>query len=143
MTRAKRLAGIDKADVQARSAAGEGLTLAEAAVRYGVGYATMKRLIKQGLRLRGGKGFHVDWLKWRPPAIKVPTPRSIAPWRDATLLTGRKLAKEMFMDYSWVTALKLAGYKFEAGTRTSTKHLNSPSIAKRNIARNRTPSTNQ
>lgn len=72
MTRDKKLAGIVKETVLAKSQAGEGLTLAEAAVRYGMGYATMQRLKQQGMPLVGGKLFDADFCAWRRRAAVTP-----------------------------------------------------------------------
>ncbi len=62
----KKLAAIDLAVVIAKAQAGQGLTISEAAVRYGIGLSTMTELVKEpNFPLTGGKIFDADFQAWR------------------------------------------------------------------------------
>jgi len=61
----KQLARIDREKVAAKVAGGSAISLAEAAVYYGLPYSTFRDWKKQGLPLLGGKFFDADFQLWR------------------------------------------------------------------------------
>lgn len=65
MSKDKKLQHINEEEVIRKSQAGQGLTLAEAAVRYGIPYSTLRRMRRKGLPLVEERLFETDFTLWR------------------------------------------------------------------------------